>query len=388
MNICIIGYNKHPIPPIRGGSLAIAAYELSRIFAKKGHRVSVLSARDPLLPDYEENRRIRYFRLGTMKKIFHDNSILEHALSSLNYSFSASLKMIDISAVDIVQSFDTSALLFLTVPKILQKKLTIIRYGMSAISQGHRPLNTRFLNLAERVVVPSQFFKRSVVANLRIPEERVLVIPNGLNLMRFNPKVQGDEVRHKYGLGNSPVILFVGRICPEKGVDFLLKSISLIQKSGRDVKLLLVGPLTGGLFEERLRRFISKLRLRNVIFTGAVDVFEELPKIYAACDVFSCPSAWEEASGNVAIEAMASGKPVVATRSGGLPEAVVDGETGYIVPKMQEKELARALIEILEDDDLKKRMGRAARKRAEESFSWDTAATRYIKLYEEVINAH
>jgi len=392
MNICMVGFYQYPIPPIRGGSLAIVAYELSRAFVKKGHYVSVLSVKDPLLPDYEEKEeaRIRYFRLYTTP-VLHSNSLFEHALSCLNYSLYTLIKIVSISTVNIVQCYDPLILPFLKVSKILQNKLAIVGFGMGGLSQGWNALrrpNWRFLSLAERVVVPSQFLKRCVVANLTIPEERVVVIPNGVNIIRFNPKFQGDEVRGKYGLGNSPVILFVGRLHPQKGVDFLLKSIPLVQKRVTDVKLLVVGPLTGGPFEERLRRLISKLRLRNVIFTGTVDVFEELPKIYAACNVFSCPSAWGEAFGNVAIEAMASGKPVVATRSGGLPEIVEDGKVGYIVPRMREKELARALIEILEDEDLQKRMGRAARKRAEESFSWDTVATRYIKLYEEVINAN
>ena len=387
MNICMIGFHQYPIPPLRGGSLAIVAYDLITEFAKKGHYVSVLSLKDPLLPNYEEKQRIRYYRIRN--PIYQGDNIFGQSFACLNYSFFSSIKIDSVKRVDVIQCFDPLVLPFLKWFKYFKKKPTMLRFGMGfGLSNGwdllKRP-NWFFLKLADRIVVPSQFLKRLIITNLGLSGEQISIIPNGVNLKRFNPKHRGDMVRRKFNLGDSPVILFVGRISPEKGLDLLLESMPIIQNRVRDVKLLVAGSLTDGPYTEQLKSIISKLRLHNVIFTGGIDVIDELPKVYAACNVFCSPSVHGEAFGNVAVEAMASGKPVVVTRSGGFPEIVENGKVGTIITKMRKEELAQAIIEILESEILQKKMGTAARKRAEESFSWDSAANRYLKLYKEVI---
>ena len=386
MNICMVGFYQYPIPPIRGGSLAVVAYELIKEFAKNKHNVSVFSIKDRMLPNYEENQRIHYFR--SSNPVYPGNSMIKQSVSSLIYSLSTSIKINCVPSVDIIQCFDPLVLPLIKWFNFNKKRPVILRFGMGfGLSKGwqlmKRP-NWAFIRLADQIIVPSHFLKNLVVANLGLSQEKVSVIPNGVNLQQFSPELRVDMIRRKYDLGDSPVILFVGRIYPEKGVDLLIESIPLVQKRVKDVKLLIVGPVTNEIYMKQLRSIISKLGLRNVIFTGAIDVKEELPEIYAACTLFCCPSVHGEGFGNVALEALASGKPVVTTRSGGLPEIIEDGKVGYVVPVMKKKELAQALIRILEDADLQKTMGREARKRAEELFSWGMVANEYLRLFEEV----
>jgi len=289
------------------------------------------------------------------------------------------------SEVSIIQCFDPLVVLSHTVSKTLLKK--------HVVASVHYPSKGwRLLRLADRVTTVSQFMKKRISIDNGIPEEEIEVIYNGVSTEEFNPRIDGSEIRDRYGLGESPLILFVGRVTPIKGVDCLLKSVPLIAKRIPDVRVLIVGPFAPGeppaekeRYKDRINDLVRRLKLDNVTFTGPVDVFKELPKIYAACDVFTCPSIVDEVFPLVCEEAMASGKPVVATRSGGIPEIVKDGEVGYIVPKGDEKQLAKALTTILEDHSLQKRMGNAARKRVEAEFSWDIIAEKYLKLYQELI---
>lgn len=387
MNICLVGFYQYPIPPLRGGSLAIVAHELLQKFAQKGHDISVFSVKDQQLPRYEEQQRIRYFR--KLNPIFNNKNVFEQSISCLSYSLYTTIQMYHLHKIDLIQCFDPLLLLFLKGFNILKKKPVIIRFGMGfGLSHGWNVLkrpNWVFLGFADHVVVPSLFLKRSLITNLKLSEDQISVIPNGVNINKFDPDLSGEQMRRKYGLGDAPVILFVGRIVPEKGVDVLLETIPLVRKRIRDVKLLVVGPLGDKSYGVKLRSLVSKYRLDNVIFTGEVDVYKELPEIYAACNIFCCPSRKGEAFGNVVTEAMSSGKPVVVTDSGGLSELVEEGKTGYVVPSLQKQELAKTFIELLENEELQIMMGKAARRRAEKLFSWDKTAEEYLKLYEEVI---
>lgn len=387
MNICMVGFYQYPIPPLAGGSLAVVAYELVKKFAETGYAVSVFSLKDPLLPSYEEKKGIRFFRISN--PIYPSNSMIKQSISSLIYSVSASTKINSMSHIDIVQCFDPFMIPFLKVSLNI-KRPVVLRFGMGfGLSKGWKLIkrpNWAFIKLANHLIVPSHFLKRLVIFNLGLPEEKVSVIPNGVNLKQFSSEIQGDLIREKYGLGTSPIILFVGRISPEKGVESLIESIPIVQRQIKNVKLLVVGPSINIVYLRQLRSLVSKLGLSNdVIFTGEIDVKEELPKFYAACNLFCCPSDHGEGFGNVALEALASGKPVVSTKSGGLPEIIEDGKVGYIVPVKDKGKLANALIQILENESLQKKMGQAARKRAEDFFSWKNIATKYVKLYKEVV---
>ena len=390
MNICMIGFYQYPIPPISGGSLAIVAYELVKKFANKGYPVTVFSIKDPSLPSFEEKNGIRYFRINN--PVYPRNSMIKQSISSLIYSLSISTKINSISNIDIIQCFDPLMIPFMK-GSVIKKRPILLRFGMGfGLSKGwqltRRP-NWAFIKLADQLIVPSSFLKKLVITNLGLSEEKVSVIPNGVNLDQFNPKISGDEIRKKYDLGDSPVILFVGRINPEKGVDLLIDSIPFVQKQIKDVKLLVVGPTTNELYLDQLKSLVSKFGLKNdVIFAGEKDVKHELPKFYAVCDVFCCPSNHGEGFGNVALEALAAGKPVVSTSSGGLPEIMEDKKVGFVVPVMNKEKLASALIQILEIESLQKKMGLAARKRAEEFFSWENIATKYLRLYEEIVERY
>lgn len=193
----------------------------------------------------------------------------------------------------------------------------------------------------------------------------------------YHPAVDGSEVRAAHGLADRPVIVCVSRLVPRKGQDTLVRALPLIRREVPDAALLLVG---GGPHRTKVRRLISELDVADhVVLTGSVP-WQQLPAHYAAGDVFAMPCRTRnrgldvEGLGIVYLEASASGLPVVAGDSGGAPDAVREGETGFVVPGRDVKALADRLITLLKDPALARKMGAAGRQWVETDWTWDQRA--------------
>jgi len=159
-----------------------------------------------------------------------------------------------------------------------------------------------------------------------------------IDVKRFHKKIKGTKIRKKYGLRKNPVLLYVGRISPHKGIDLLIKSFNLVLREIPNAKLLIVGKPT---FDKYFKE-LKKLANENVIFTGFVED-EELPYYYAACDVYTTATLWEGFNMTV-VEAQAVGKPVVAFDLGPHPEVV---KKGVLVKPKDIKMMASAILKTL-----------------------------------------
>ncbi len=180
---------------------------------------------------------------------------------------------------------------------------------------------------------------------------------------------------------STKTILFIGRInFSEKGVGVLLDAMPEILKQVPDAKLVIVG---GGGEEQRMREQIKDLGIENSVEIVGKKPFAELPKYLNSASVMVVPSLWLEAFGQVTIEAMSCGVPVVTSDIGGSTEINVDGETGFIVPKGDAKALAEAVITILTNKSLRVKMGQAARKRVEENYSFEILTNKFLELIAE-----
>lgn len=186
------------------------------------------------------------------------------------------------------------------------------------------------------------------------------VIYNKVDLDKFHPGLDGTEIRDKYNLGDSPVILFVGRISPHKGVHQLIQAFNLVKEKMPGARLIIVGKPDYPYYFEALKRMSGN----SVIFISFVS-HELLPLYYAACDVYASCSSWETYNLPL-VEAQACGKPVVAFNVGPHPEVVTDGETGFLVPFRDADALAEAIIKLLKNDTLRQEMGENAYKAAKQ----------------------
>ncbi|CAL9558704.1 glycosyltransferase family 4 protein [Streptomyces sp. enrichment culture] len=222
-------------------------------------------------------------------------------------------------------------------------------------------------------------YTRERIAGALTPEAaaRMVQLPPGVDEKTFHPGSGGDEVRARLGLTDRPVVVCVSRLVPRKGQDTLIRALPAVLAAEPDTVLLIVG---GGPYEKDLRRLAHDTGVAgSVRFTGSVP-WSELPAHYGAGDVFAMPCRTRrrgldvEGLGIVYLEASATGLPVVAGDSGGAPDAVLDGETGWVVPGGTPGPTADRLITLLGDADLRRRMGERGREWVEQKWRWDLLA--------------
>jgi phosphatidylinositol alpha-1,6-mannosyltransferase len=264
-----------------------------------------------------------------------------------------------------------------------------------AITHGHEagwaglPLARGLLRrIGDRVDVMTylgEYTRRRIAAALS-PDagSRMAQLAPGVDHERFRPGADGGRVRARLGWSlDRPVVVCVSRLVPRKGQDMLLHAWPELLRRVPDAALLLVG---GGPYRGRLERLADRLGVTaSVAFTGSV-AWPDLPAYYAAGNVFAMPCRTRRAGldveglGIVYLEASAMGLPVVAGDSGGAPDAVLDGETGYVVPGRSVSAVAHRLRTILLDPVHAERMGKRGRQWVEERWRWDAVVTRLRNL--------
>ena len=210
--------------------------------------------------------------------------------------------------------------------------------------------------------------------------ERMVQLPPGVDDQVFRPDADArEQLRDELGLAERPVVLCVSRLVERKGQDTLLRALPAVRAAVPDVVLLLVGR---GPYERRLRTLAAALGVEAAVQLVTDVPTERLPAYYAAADVFAMPCRSRrgglevEGLGIVYLEASASGLAVVGGDSGGAPDAVLDGETGYVVDGRSAAAVAGRLIELLGDAALRARLGARGRAWVAERWRWDTIAAR------------
>ncbi len=217
-----------------------------------------------------------------------------------------------------------------------------------------------------------------------MPKDRVKVTYWGTDTNHFSTEISGDKIRSEYGLGDSPVVLFVGQVRLRKGPQVLVEAASEVMKSFPAAKFLIVGPDYEII--ERLKNRAKELKIVDNLFFPGGKSHAELPQYYAACDAFVFPTCTPiECLGLSMIQAMACGKPVIGSRVNGIPEVIVDSSTGFLVEPNDPRELAEKICVVLGDRSLREQMGKEARRRAFEHFNQDTLVVELENLYRTLV---
>ncbi len=205
------------------------------------------------------------------------------------------------------------------------------------------------------------------------------IIPNGIDTQHFSPNVAPiDEL-----CDGKLNILFVGRLEKRKGADYLLKAYQRVKHDIPNSRLIIVGP--GTKLRDKYEKQVKKYDLKDVIFAGHTS-HEELPRYYKTADVFCAPATGWESFGIVLLEAMAVGKPIVASDIDGYASILTHGAEGLLVPPKDDKSLAQALISLLNDEKLRQEMGAKGILKAKE-YDWENVARRVEGLYREILSA-
>ena len=231
--------------------------------------------------------------------------------------------------------------------------------------------------LVDKFTAVSDAIRNYIIQRARIEPEKIMTIHNGIGLDEKKP---GPIERKEFGLSPGvPVVGAVGRLAKEKGHQYLLNAARIIVREYPRVQFLIVGD---GPEREELVNLAFKWGLKDrITFTG---YRRDVLRVLTLFDIFALATLWEGLS-MVILEAMVMAKPVVTTNVVGNPELVVDGVTGFLVPPRDPESLAKRILRLLKDENLREQMGAAGRRRVEEKFTIETMVSETEKLYEELL---
>ncbi len=267
-----------------------------------------------------------------------------------------------------------------SVPIVIASRRSL---GTFKAGQAHYLLLERLTNaMTDLWVANSEAVRQDTVRQEGVDPARIRVIPNGVDPNRFAGSADRPTVRHRLGLpADGPLLLTVSNLIHYKGHGTLLEAVSLITRKHPTARFVLAGE---GPMRAEIERRIATAGLADLVRVLGERI--DIPDLLRAADLLVHPSD-EEGFPNAILEAMAAGRPVVATRVGGTPELVVDGVTGTLVPPRSPAALAAAVSHLLADSQLADRMGAAGRERAVREFSLARMVERTEALYAEVLRS-
>jgi len=400
--VAIISYHTCPVAPLGGpetGGLNVYVRELSRELAERGHEVDVFTRRagdvpadEPALVDGSPHARLIHIDAGPSEYV--EKPLLPDYLDHFEQGVLAFAAREGIT-YDIVHSH-------YWLSGIVGERLKA-RWGVPHVTMFHTLAEVKsrsrisewepdvrfagehaIVQQADRIIAAGTDEKALLVRLYDAAAERVSVVPCGVNLDLFHPVDQREARRALSLRDDDRILLFVGRVEPLKGIDILLGAAAELAVE-HDCTVLVAGGDSSAQEGEiaYLRNLAKRYGIADrVRFLGAVE-HERLPLYYSAADVCVVPSFYES-FGLVALEAMACGTPVVASRVGGLAGTVRDGETGYLIPWRCPEPFAERIELLLGNEELRRAFGRTARE-AVERFRWANVAEQVIGVYRELI---
>jgi len=237
------------------------------------------------------------------------------------------------------------------------------------------------LNFPNRFICVSKATKKLLVEK-GVLSQKITVVYNGVDLDEFNPsKEMRQKKRNEIRLTNETVLVgFVGQLIPRKGIENFIEAANIVHKKMENCKFIIIGgPTDSYFFKSKILFLYHKYKLENYIFY--VGFKNDVRNYFSAIDIFTNTSK-EEPFARVNLEAMAMGNSIIATNTGGNPEAIITDKTGYIVPVGDSQSLAERILKLANDGGLRESFGRAARKRVEKYFTVD----RYYYSIETILD--
>jgi len=385
MNVLIISPYFYP----KKGGLENYSYNIAKILLEKGHDITVLCSDHEKESKKEIVDRIRIIRLKP-------DFILSNTPIRFNLFFTMS-KLVRENNFDLINAH-TPVPFYADVAAIVSKRYSIpfvltyhndnikTTFAINIIANVYNySFNLATLKLSKFIITPSPYcYNESKF--LKKFKNKLRWIPPGVDINKYDIG-NSFKIHDDHGIPrSSKIVLFVGQMSKahaHKGIDDLIKSFKRILDDTKEAYLFLVGK--GDMILEYKKMCQSYGILDNVIFTGFVDE-TELIEYYKSSDVVVLPSTTvQEGFGMVLIEGNACGKPVIGTKIGGIQYVIKDGETGLLVPPKNPEALADAIIKLLSNEDLSKKMGENGRKLVEQNYTWKRTVEMTEKVYNEAI---
>ena len=245
---------------------------------------------------------------------------------------------------------------------------------------ARKMINRILSKITDKIVAVSEDVKKDIIRYDKTEVSKVMVITNGIDIEKFNPKGNFADIRKEFSIKEGAIVVgFVGRIVPAKGLQYLIDSIPYVKEEFKNIKLLIIGE--GSIVAKLHEQAKEKKVYDNIIFTGRR---RDIPDILSCIDIFVMPSI-AEGLPNALLEAMAMGKPIVATEVGGIPEVIKNGVNGLLVPPRDPIALATAMKGLIGNDRLAAQMGYAARDLVLDKFSMRAITQKWQTLYLSIL---
>lgn len=378
-------------PPRIVGGIARVVHDLSKRLIKDGHEVTVITYRDGNVPEYENDKGVEVYRVDNY--MIHPNNFIDWIMQ-LNFNMIAKATEVinKEGGFDVIHAHDW---LVTYAAKSLKQSFNLpmvatIHATEAGRNSGIHDDTQRYINDTEwlltyeatEVIVNSNYMKGHVQGLFGLPFDKISVIPNGINLNNFTGIDRDYDFRRRFAMDNEKIILYVGRLVYEKGVQHLISAMPKILENYHDSKLVIAGK--GGMIDE-LKSQVDSMGLSNkVYFTGYLNQ-REVQKMYKCADVAVFPSTYEP-FGIVALEAMLAGIPTVVSDIGGLNEIVEHGVNGMKSYTGNPNSIADSVLSLLFDPQLAMNVTKNAKNKVKDEFNWQKIAQDTHYIYELAIS--
>ena len=377
-------------PPRIVGGIARVVNDLSKRLIKDGHDVTVVTYRDQNLPYFELDKGVKVYRVDNF--MIQSNNFIDWVMQ-LNFNMIAKVGEIIAKEgnFDVIHAHDW---LVAYAAKTLKQAYNLpivstIHATEAGRNNGIREQNQKYINDTEwmltyestEVIVNSNYMKNELQRLFGLPFEKINVVPNGVNLTNYSGIERDYDFRRKYAMDNEKMILFMGRLVYEKGVQHLIGAMPKILEHYHDAKLVIAGK--GGMIDE-LKAEVNALGLGNKdCFAGYLNG-KDVGKMYKAADISVFPSTYEP-FGIVALEAMLAEVPIVVSDIGGLNEIVDHRETGMKSYAGNSNSIADSILELLFDPQLCANIVKKAKAKVRNQYNWNKIAQDTHFTYQKAI---
>jgi glycogen(starch) synthase len=384
-----VGTLTWEFPPRVVGGIARHCEGLTKALVQQNHEVYLFTLDFPGSPSYEEMDGVKVYRAST--ELGHPNFLtwvlmFNHFLTKRVADVTSKVDFDVMHVHDWLAAFSgISFKHYLKKPMVLTVHSTEVGRAQGLHSPDSFSINGIewwAMYEADRVIVCSHSMKNEICDHFNLPREKVDVIPNAIDASKYQISVDRGAVRQRYGVGwGEKLILCVGRLVPQKGIEYFIRAIPAIAKRYPEAKFVIVGEgWSRDILEAEAR---ASGQGRKIQFTGFASD-REVINLMSSADVLVVPSIYEP-FGIVALEGMATGVPVVASKVGGLSEVIEHDRTGLFVYPKNPDSIAWGVDRILSDPDHAKWLAENAKEKLHKAYSWEAVAMKTVDVYRKVV---
>jgi len=384
-----VGTLTWEFPPRVVGGIARHCEGLAKALVQQNHEVHLFTLDFPGSPNYEEMDGVKVYRAST--ELGHPNFLTWVLL----FNHFLAKRMADVTRsidFDVIHVHDwLAAFSGISFKHYLKKPMALTVHSTEVgRAQGlHSPDSFSINGIewwatyeADRVIVCSQSMKNEICGHFNLPLDKVDVIPNAIDTTKYQTSVDRGSVRQRYGVGyGEKLILCVGRLVPQKGIEYFIRAIPIIAKRYPEAKFIIVGEgWSRDLLEAEAR---ASGQGRKIQFTGFASD-QEVINLMTSADALVVPSVYEP-FGIVALEGMATGVPVVASKVDGLAEVIEHDRTGVFVYPRSPESIAWGVDQVLSDPGHAKWLTENAKEELRKAYSWEAVAMKTVEVYRKVV---